>query len=498
MKLLKDILYGARITEVAGSTHIAVESVVADSRQVKPFGCFVAIPGTAVDGHEHIPGAVRAGAAAIVCERMPAEDDRSDQVVYIQVESSRAALGHLAANFHDNPTERLKVIAITGTNGKTTVATLLHRLARMFDRKAGLVSTVENRIVDRVVPATHTTPDPVGLQKLFADMLDAGCTHCFMEASSHALDQHRLAGSQLTGGVFTNITHDHLDYHGDFNAYIGAKKSLFDKLPATAFALTNADARHGDTMVQGTRARVVTYGTHQVADHKARIVENGLGGLQLHLEGQDLYTRLIGEFNASNLTAVYAVARELGWNAMDTLTQLSMLEAPAGRMQQVRAGAGDVHAIVDYAHTPDALEKVLETLRTVRSSGPAAGAQGEARILCVVGCGGDRDRTKRPVMARTAADLADLVILTSDNPRSEDPAAIIAEMRDGLDPVQMRKVTANTDRAEAIRSACMQAQPGDVILVAGKGHEKYQDISGERHPFDDVAVLSESLNALTR
>ena len=498
MKILKDILYGARITEVVGSTHIAVESVVADSRQVKPFGCFVAISGAVVDGHDHIPGAIRAGAAAVVCERLPAEADRTEQVVYIQVENARQALGHLAANFHDNPGERLKIVAVTGTNGKTTVATLLHRLARLFDRKAGLVSTVENRIVDRVVPATHTTPDPVGLQKLFADMLDAGCTHCFMEASSHALDQHRLAGTPLTGAVFTNITHDHLDYHGDFNAYIAAKKSLFDGLPGTAFALTNADARHGDTMVQNTRARVVTYGTHQVADHKARIVENGLGGLQLHLDGQDLYTRLIGDFNAANLTAVYAVARELGWNGMDALTHLSLLDAPAGRMQQVRAGKGDVHAIVDYAHTPDALRKVLETLQAVRATGPANGAQGESRILCVVGCGGDRDRTKRPVMAQTAADLADLVILTSDNPRSEDPNAILADMRAGLDPVQMRKVTANADRAEAIRTACMQAAPGDVILVAGNGHEKYQEIAGEKHPFDDVAVLAESLTALPR
>jgi len=494
MKLLKDILYGARISEVIGSTHIAVESVVADSRQVKPFACFVAIPGTAVDGHEHIPAAIRAGAAAVVCEHMPSEEERKDQVVYIKVENSRAALGHLAANFHDNPGERLKIIAITGTNGKTTVATLLHRLARLFDRKAGLVSTVENRIVDKVVPATHTTPDPVGLQKLFAEMLDAGCTHCFMEASSHALDQHRLAGTPLAGGVFTNITHDHLDYHGDFNAYIGAKKSLFDKLPATAFALTNADVRHHDTMVASTRARVVTYGTRQVADHKSRIVENGLGGLQLHINGQDLYTRLIGDFNASNLTAVYAVARQLGWDDMETLTHLSLLDAPAGRMQQVRSGDGSIHAIVDYAHTPDALRKVLETLQTVRQSGAGTAPTGqEARILCVVGCGGDRDRTKRPVMAQVAADLADFVILTSDNPRSEDPAAIIAEMRAGLDPIQARKVTSNQDRAEAIRSACIQAQPGDVVLVAGKGHEKYQEIQGERLPFDDVAVLTASL-----
>lgn len=494
MKLLKDILYGARISQVIGSTHIAIESVVADSRQVKPFGCFVAIPGNAVDGHDHIPAAVRAGAAAVLCEVLPAEEDRKDHVVYIQVESTRSALGHLAANFHDNPGERLKIVAITGTNGKTTVATLLHRLARMFDRKAGLVSTVENRIVDRVVPATHTTPDPVGLQQLFADMLDAGCTHCFMEASSHALDQHRLAGTPLAGGVFTNITHDHLDYHGDFNAYIAAKKSLFDSLPASAFALTNADVRHHETMVANTRARVVTYGTRQVADYKTRIVENSLGGLQLHIDGQDLYTRLIGDFNAANLTAVYAVARELGWDSMETLTHLSLLDAPAGRMQQVRAGDRSIHAIVDYAHTPDALGKVLETLKTVRQAGAVAATTGrEARILCVVGCGGDRDRTKRPIMAQVAAELADHVILTSDNPRSEDPAAIIAEMRSGLDPIQARKVTANQDREEAIRSACIQALPGDVILVAGKGHEKYQEINGERHPFDDVAVLTASL-----
>jgi len=498
MKLLKDILYGARITEVVGSTHIAVESVVADSRKVKPFGCFVAIPGTAVDGHEHIPAAVRAGAAVVVCERLPEPDNRKEHVVYIQVEQSRAALGHLAANFHDNPGERLKIIAVTGTNGKTTVATLLHRLARMFDRKAGLVSTVENRIVDKVVPATHTTPDPVGLQQLFADMLDAGCTHCFMEASSHALDQDRLTGTPLAGAVFTNITHDHLDYHGDFNAYIAAKKSLFDGLPATAFALTNADARHHDTMVSSTRARVVTYGTHQVADHKARIVENGLGGLQLHIDGHDLYTRLIGAFNAANLMAVYGVARELGWNAMDTLTHLSMLDAPAGRMQQVRSGDGSVHAIVDYAHTPDALRKVLETLEAIRNAGGGSGTGQEARILCVVGCGGDRDRTKRPIMAQVAADLSDLVILTSDNPRSEDPAAIIAEMKAGLDPIQARKVTANQDRAEAIRSACIQARPGDVVIVAGKGHEKYQEIQGDRHPFDDVAILKEALQTPTR
>lgn len=493
MKLLKDILYGARISTVTGSTHVAVESVVSDSRQVKPFGCFVAIAGLAVDGHTHIPAAVRAGAAAVVCEQLPAEEDRSDQVVYIQVENSRSALGFMASNFHNNPSERLKIVAITGTNGKTTVATLLHRLARLFDRKAGLVSTVENRIVDKVIPATHTTPDPIGLQRLFADMLDAGCTHCFIEASSHALDQHRLTGTNLTGAVFTNITHDHLDYHGDFNHYIGAKKSLFDHLPVSAFALTNSDARHSETMVQSTKAKVVSYGTQQVADHKSRIVENGLGGIQLHIDGQDLYTRLIGEFNASNLTAVYAVARELGWNALDTLTHLSLLDAPEGRMQQVRAGKGDVHAIVDYAHTPDALRKVLETLQAVRNAGPTVNTGEAARIFCVVGCGGDRDRTKRPVMAHTAASLSDQVILTSDNPRSEDPNAILAEMRQGLDPVLMRKVTSNADRSEAIRSACIQARPGDVILVAGKGHEKYQEINGERLPFDDVTVLTQAL-----
>ena len=497
MKILKDILYGARITEVVGSTHIAVESVVADSRQVKPFGCFVAISGAVVDGHDHIPGAIRAGAAAVVCERLPAEADRIEQVVYIQVENARQALGHLAANFHDNPGERLKIVAVTGTNGKTTVVTLLHRLARLFDRKAGLVSTVENRIVDRVVPATHTTPDPVGLQKLFADMLDAGCTHCFMEASSHALDQHRLAGTPLTGGVFTNITHDHLDYHGDFNAYIAAKKSLFDGLPGTAFALTNADARHGDTMVQNTRARVVTYGTHQVADHKARIVENGLGGLQLHLDGQDLYTRLIGDFNAANLTAVYAVARELGWNGMDALTHL-----PAGRPRWAdAAGPGRQRRRPRDCRLRPHTGRLAQGPRD-----PAGGARHWTRQR--------RPRriphpVRRGLWGRPGSDQAPRDGADRRRPRrprhphlrqpaergpQRHPRRHARRPRPGPDAQGDRQCRSGRSHPHRLHAS----RPGRCHPCRRQGPREVPGNRREKHPFDDVAVLAESLTALPR
>jgi UDP-N-acetylmuramoyl-L-alanyl-D-glutamate--2,6-diaminopimelate ligase len=493
MKILKDILYGARIDDVHGSTHVAVESLCSDSRHVRPFSCFIAIAGTQVDGHDYIAQALDAGACAVVCENMPAAELRNADVTWVQVSDAREALGHMACHFYDNPAEKLKIVAVTGTNGKTTVVTLLHQLLRMLDRKVGLVSTVENRIIDKVVPATHTTPDPIALQALFAQMVEAGCTHCFMEASSHAIHQHRLTGTRLTGAVFTNISHDHLDYHGNFNAYIKAKKTLFDKLHYSAFALANADDRHHDTMISATRAKKVSYGVSQVADYKSRIIEDALSGLHLQMGGQDLYAKLIGGFNASNLTACYAVAMELGLPEMETLTHLSLLEAPKGRMQRVVLGRTEedtVHGIIDYAHTPDALRKVLETLRALRGDR-------SFKILCVVGCGGDRDRSKRPVMAKVAAELADHVVLTSDNPRSESAAAIIDEMRAGLDPIQLRKVTANVDRREAIRTACTLSHGGDMVLVAGKGHEKYQDIAGEKLPFDDVLELENAL-ALNR
>ena len=489
MKILKDILYGARINDVHGSTHVAIESLCADSREVRPFSCFIAIDGTQIDGHDFIQAAVENGACAVVCEKLPPAELRNADVTWVEVNDAREALGHMACHFYDNPSKKLKIIAVTGTNGKTTVVTLLHQLLRMHDRKVGLVSTVENRIVDKVVDATHTTPDPITLQSLFAQMLEAGCTHCFMEASSHAIHQHRLTGTQLAGAVFTNITHEHLDYHGDFNAYIKAKKTLFDKLHFSAFALVNADDRHHDTMISGTRARKLSYGIEQVANYKGRVIEDDLSGLHMQMGGQDLYAKLIGGFNASNLTACFAVARELGLPEIETLTYLSLLEAPKGRMQRVAVSATEkdaIHGIIDYAHTPDALRKVLETLRALRGDRAF-------KIMCVVGCGGDRDRSKRPVMAKVAAELADHVVLTSDNPRSESAAAIIEEMRAGLDPVQLRKITANVDRREAIRTACTLANGGDMVLVAGKGHEKYQDIGGEKLPFDDVLELENAL-----
>ncbi|MDG2425755.1 MAG: UDP-N-acetylmuramoyl-L-alanyl-D-glutamate--2,6-diaminopimelate ligase [Flavobacteriales bacterium] len=481
MKILKDILYGARIDDVHGSTHIAVDVLCCDSREAVPFSCFIAITGTQVDGHDYIAKAVEAGACAVVCEKMPAAAERSADVTWVQVDDAREALGHMACHFYDNPAEKMKVVAVTGTNGKTTVVTLLHQLLRMLDRKAGLVSTVENRILDKTVPATHTTPDPIALQALFAQMVEAGCTHCFMEASSHAIDQHRLTGTKLAGAVFTNITHEHLDYHGDFNAYIKAKKTLFDKLHYSAFALVNADDRHHNTMLGGTRASKKSYGIEQVSDYKGRVIEDALTGLHMQLGGQEFYARLIGGFNASNLTACYAAACELGLPEMEALTHLSMIEAPKGRMQRV-GGNG----LVDYAHTPDALRKVLETLRALRGDR-------DFKIICVVGCGGDRDRSKRPVMAKVAAELSEHVVLTSDNPRSESAAAIIEDMRTGLDPVQLRKVTANSDRREAIRTACALMNDHDMVLVAGKGHEKYQEVEGERLPFDDVLELETAL-----
>jgi UDP-N-acetylmuramoyl-L-alanyl-D-glutamate--2,6-diaminopimelate ligase len=480
MKLLKDILYGTRLVEVVGSTHIAIESIAFDSREVRPFGLFVAVPGTRVDGLQFVEAAQEAGAVAIVAEALPAPELRRANVTYVQVKDATRALGAIAAAFYDHPTESLKVVAVTGTNGKTTTVTLLHQLFRSMDKKAGMLSTVENRILDRVVPATHTTPDALQMQRLFREMVDAGCRYCFMEASSHSLVQQRLAGTQLAGAVFTNITHDHLDYHGNFNAYLQAKRMLFDQLPATGFALINRDDAHADDLVAGTRGRVKDYALTAMADYRGRVVENVLSGLHLHIDGHDLYSRLIGGFNASNLLAVYAVARELGFEPLDIMTGLSLLTPPPGRFEQVAAPTG-ITAVVDYAHTPDALVNVLDTIATFRA--------GTTQVITVVGCGGDRDRTKRPVMARAAADRSDRVFLTSDNPRSEDPAAIIEEMRAGLDPIQARKCIAITDRREAIRMAASIARPGDIVLVAGKGHETYQEIAGVRYDFDDRIEL---------
>ena len=485
MKLLKDILYKVRIEQVVGSTNTAIEKLAFDSRQVTSFTLFVATRGTQVDGHAFIAKAIEAGASAIICEELPAE--LKDGVTYVRVPNAAEALGLLAANFHDQPSRKLKLIGITGTNGKTSTATLLFRLFRAMGYKCGLISTVEIRIGQRTIASTHTTPDAVRLNELLAEMLEERVTHCFMEVSSHSVVQDRISGLHFAAGIFTNITHDHLDYHGTFAEYIKAKKRFFDLLPSSAVALVNADDPNSAVMVQNTKATKRSYAVRNMADHRARIVENQLTGLHLNIDGHDLYARLIGEFNASNLLAVYAAAILLGEAPLNVLTALSDLEPPRGRFQLIRS-AGGVIGIVDYAHTPDALKNVLATINAVCGD--------QEQVITVVGCGGDRDRTKRPIMARIAAELSSHVVLTSDNPRTEDPMAILAEMRAGVLATDQQRVWVNVDRREAIRQAVGMAKPGDVVLLAGKGHETYQEIQGVKHPFDDVAVLKETLELL--
>ncbi len=485
MKLLKDILYRTRIEQVVGSTNAAIERITFDSRAVVPFTAFVAVKGTRSDGHDFIPQAITQGATAIICEQLP--EVLKEEVTYVRVNDAQQALAIMAANFHDQPSRALTLVGITGTNGKTSTATLLHRLYRALGFKCGLISTVEIRIGQRTISSTHTTPDAIRLNELLAEMVAEKVTHCFMEVSSHSVMQERITGLEFDVAVFTNITHDHLDYHGTFANYIKAKKRFFDQLGDEAVALVNADDANSGVMVQNTKAAKRSYAVRNMADHHARIIENQLTGLHLNIDGHDVYTRLVGEFNASNLLAVYSVATILGQAPLDVLTALSDLEPPRGRFQVVRGGGG-VIGIVDYAHTPDALKNVLATIGDVCSD--------DERVITVVGCGGDRDRTKRPIMARLAADMSHMVVLTSDNPRSEDPAAIINEMRAGLTVVDQPKVLVNADRQEAIRMAVSMARPGDVVLVAGKGHETYQEVNGVKHPFDDAAVLKEILELM--
>ncbi len=502
MRLLKDILYKARLEQVVGSTNAAIEHVTFDSRAVKPFTAFVAIKGTKSDGHDFIPKALDLGASAIICEKLPHE--LKDGVTYVRVADSQHALAILANNFYDQPSRDLKLIGITGTNGKTSTATLLYKLFRSLGHKCGLISTVEIRVGNKTIDATHTTPDAVRLNELLRTMVDEGITHCFMEVSSHSVVQERITGLHFTVGAFTNITHDHLDYHGTFAEYIKAKKRFFDQLDADAHALTNADDPNGAVMLQNTKAHKHSYAVRNMADHRARIIENALTGLHLNIDGHDVYTRLIGEFNASNLLAVYGTAILLGEQPINILTALSDLEPPRGRFQIIRGtgiparedvstgkdagGPAGIIGIVDYAHTPDALKNVLATINDTCSD--------EQRVITVVGCGGDRDRTKRPIMARIAAEMSHQVVLTSDNPRSEDPNTIIHEMRVGLNSGDLSRVFVNADRKEAIRMAVGLARPGDVVLVAGKGHETYQEIAGVKHPFDDAAVLKETLELM--
>jgi UDP-N-acetylmuramoyl-L-alanyl-D-glutamate--2,6-diaminopimelate ligase len=482
VKLLKDILYKAGLVKVAGPTDVEITGITLDSRTVSPGCLFVAIKGTASDGHRFIEFAVADGAKAVVCEKMP--DHLTEGVTYVKVNNSSQSLGIIAANYFDNPSQKLHLVGVTGTNGKTTIATLLYKLFRELGYHVGLLSTVRNMIDVEIIPATHTTPDAIELNALLQRMVDKSCTYCFMEVSSHAIVQNRTSGLVFQGGIFTNLTHDHLDFHKTFDAYLKAKKTFFDNLPAASFAISNADDRNGKVMLQNTNAQKKFYSIRSVGDFKCRIIENSFEGLQMNIDGNDVWCRLVGTFNAYNLLAIYSAAVLLGEEPMNVLTVLSKLEPAEGRFETFRSPSGII-AIVDYAHTPDAILNVLETLAEIRT--------GKEKVITVIGAGGDRDRTKRPEMAKIAAEKSDHVILTSDNPRSEDPEEIISEMKKGLKSSDTYKVLAITNRREAIRTACTLARPGDIILVAGKGHEKYQEIKGVKHPFDDKKVLTDFL-----
>jgi UDP-N-acetylmuramoyl-L-alanyl-D-glutamate--2,6-diaminopimelate ligase len=483
VKLLKDILYKAGIDDVIGNTHLAVEKVCFDSREADKFSAFVAVRGSQTDGHLFISKAIASGSRIIICEEFP--EDVDPIITYVKVKDSAQALGVIASNFYDNPSEHLELVGVTGTNGKTTVVTLLYQLFKALGYKCGLISTVGNKVANHDVPATHTTPDPVQLNKLLAQMVEAGCRYAFMEVSSHAVDQKRIAGIRFKGALFTNITRDHLDYHKTFDNYIKAKKGFFDMLPSDAFALINADDVHGEVMLQNTKAKKYAFALKTDADFKAKILENHFQGLNLIVDEREVWTKLIGQFNAYNLLATYAAGVLLGQDKMEVLTMVSNLNPPSGRFQYIQ-NADKVIGIVDYAHTPDALKNVLSTIASIKN--------GNEKVITVVGCGGDRDKGKRPQMAKIACELSDKVILTSDNPRTEQADQIIKDMQAGVEIIHTKKTLAITDRREAIKAATAFAEPGDIILVAGKGHETYQEINGVRHDFDDLKILNEMLN----
>ena len=482
MKLLKDILYKVGLVEIIGSTNLAITAISFDSRKIEKDSLFVAIKGTLSDGHNFIDDTVAKGAVAVVCEAFPSTFN--NKITYIKVNDASVALGIIASNFYDNPSESIILVGVTGTNGKTTTVTLLFNLFRKLGYNVGLLSTVKNQLNNEIIQATHTTPDAIQLNALLRQMLDKGCTHCFMEVSSHAVMQNRISGVHFSGAVFTNISHDHLDYHKTFQEYIKAKKRFFDMLSADAFALTNKDDANGELMLQNTKATKKTYSLHAMADFRCKVVENQFSGLLLNIDNNEVWSKLIGNFNAYNLLAVYATAVLLKEDKTNVLTTLSSLSSVEGRFQYIRSDNG-ILGIVDYAHTPDALMNVLKTINDIRT--------GNEQVITVVGCGGDRDSAKRPVMAKIACDLSNKVILTSDNPRSEDPEAIIKQMEKGVDAVNHKKTISITDRSEAIKTACSIAKPGDIILVAGKGHEKYQEIKGVKLSFDDLEVLKGNL-----
>lgn len=484
MKLLKDILYKVAIVEIHGINDLEVENITFDSRKVDAGFVYVALRGVLADGHSYITSAIENGASVVVCEDLPS--DMPESVTFVKVKDTHEALGFLAANFYDNPSKQLKLVGVTGTNGKTTTVTLLYHLFKKLGYKVGLISTVVNLIDEVEVKATHTTPDALSTNSLLTEMLEAGCEYCFMEVSSHAVVQHRVTGLDFAGGVFTNISHDHLDYHKTFDEYIAAKRGFFTQLSKESFAISNKDDKRAEVMLQESRAQKYYYAVKASADFKCRIMESNFTGLLLKIDDQEVWCPILGKFNAYNLTAVYATAILLGQEKLEVLTALSSLKPVEGRFEYTRVN--EISGIVDYAHTPDALENVLKTIKEIRT--------GNEQVITVVGCGGDRDKTKRPLMASIAAQFSDRVILTSDNPRTEDPNTIIEEMRVGVDPTSKRKVNAITDRREAIRMACVMANAGDIVLVAGKGHENYQEINGVRNHFDDMEILQETLNEL--
>jgi UDP-N-acetylmuramoyl-L-alanyl-D-glutamate--2,6-diaminopimelate ligase len=478
MKELKKILEDIKVTRIYGDEGKVITGVTADSREVRPGNLFIAVKGTKSDGHKFIGKAVESGATAVICEALP--EEQHEGVTMIVVEDSAAATGMAASAFYDHPSDKIRLTGVTGTNGKTTVATLLYNMFEALGYKCGLLSTVCNYVHRTRRDATHTTPDPVKLNALLVEMADEGCEYAFMEVSSHAIHQKRIAGLHFAGGIFTNITHDHLDYHLTFDNYLAAKKKFFDDLPKGAFALVNTDDRNGSVMLQNCRSEKHTFSMHGMADFRCSILEQGFEGMQLKIDDKEVWTHFLGDYNASNLLAVYAAALLLGAESSEVLRVLSNLHPVDGRMEVIRSAEG-ITGIVDYAHTPDALENVIQAVNRLR--------QGKGRLIVVVGAGGDRDRSKRPVMARIAAAGADRVILTSDNPRGEDPESIIDEMQAGLTPDTMPKTIRITGRADAIRAAVVLAVPGDIVLVAGKGHETYQEVKGVRHHFDDREEL---------
>ena len=482
---LQELLYKVSVAKVVGTTNVEVTGIAFDSRKIKKDFLFVAVKGTQSDGHTYISQTINAGATVVILENMPA--DLEDNITYIQVEDSNIALGIIAANFYNNPSEKIKLVGITGTNGKTTIVSLLSQLFALLNVKVGMLSTIQNKIIDTIIPSTHTTPDALQINFLLNEMISQGCEYCFMEVSSHAISQGRISGLNFSGGVFTNITQDHLDYHNTFAEYRDVKKSFFDVLPKDAFALSNKDDRNGLKMLEGTKAEKCTYALKSSADYKCRVLENQFEGMLLNINKVDIWVKLIGEFNAYNMLSVYAVANRFGFEDYEVLTALSMLTAAEGRFQFLQSEE-KITAIVDYAHTDDALKNVISTINNIRSNAE--------QLITVVGCGGDRDKTKRPLMAAVACNLSNQVIITADNPRSESPDAIIEDMLAGLDPVQKKKVLVITDRAQAIKTACRLANTNDIVLVAGKGHEKYQEINGEKFPFDDLEELKQSLNII--